>query len=251
MKLTKGLYKDTDPIDQLQGTYPNARNVLINKIQGAVANELGFDRITDLNKKIIGSIPIINDEIIIFSRDDDSTNQTITRTYAKYQVTIPRAMSGTLTIGYTNVDGIPGTTSVDITDLNTIFTAAQASSHLVYINDQNLVLQTNASTPASNFTFTFSVPASTDSDNVVSGLTVALIANSAITINDEEYESEIGRLNKTGTYTPILKSKSLKFVSDSFIKGCFVLNFKKEVIILLKSCSNLLNNFRRHFSTFI
>ena len=156
MKLTKGLYKDTDPIDQLQGTYPNARNVLINKIQGAVANELGFDRITDLNKKIIGSIPIINDEIIIFSRDDDSTNQTITRTYAKYQVTIPRAMSGTLTIGYTNVDGIPGTTSVDITDLNTIFTAAQASSHLVYINDQNLVLQTNASTPASNFTFTFS-----------------------------------------------------------------------------------------------
>ena len=32
-----------------------------------------FDRITDLNKKIIGSIPIINDEIIIFSRDDDST----------------------------------------------------------------------------------------------------------------------------------------------------------------------------------
>ena len=231
MKLTKGLYKDTDPIDQLQGTYPNARNVLINKIQGAVANELGFDRITDLNKKIIGSIPIINDEIIIFSRDDDSTNQTITRTYAKYQVTIPRTMSGILTIGYTNVDGIPGTTSVDITDLNTIFTAAQASAHLVYINDQNLVLQTNASTPASNFTFTFSVAASTDSDNVVSGLTVALIANSAITINDEEYESEIGRLNKTGTYTPILKSKSLKFVSDNFIKGCFVLNFKKEVII--------------------
>ena len=216
MKLTQGLYKDTDPIDQLQGTYPNARNVLINKIQGAVANELGFDRITDLNKKIIGSIPIINDEIIIFSRDDDSTNQTITRTYAKYQVTIPRAMSGILTIGYTNVDGIPGTTSVDITDLNTIFTPSQASAHLVYINDQNLVLQTNASTPASNFTFTFSVAPSTDSDNVVSGLTVALIANSAITINDEEYESEIGRLNKTGTYTPILKSKSLKFVSDSF-----------------------------------
>ena len=89
MKLTQGLYKDTDPIDQLQGTYPNARNVLLNKVQGAVANELGFDRITDLNKKIIGSIPIINDEIIIFSRDDDSTNQTVTRNYAKYKVVVP------------------------------------------------------------------------------------------------------------------------------------------------------------------
>ena len=229
MKLTQGLYKDTDPIDQLQGTYPNARNVLLNKVQGAVANELGFDRITDLNKKIIGSIPIINDEIIIFSRDDDSTNQTITRNYAKYKVTIPRAMSGTLTIGYTDVDGIVGTTLVNITDLNTIYPSA--STHTVFINNQQLVLQTDSSNHANNFTYTFSIPSSTDSDNVASGLTVAKIANSDITINDEEYESEIGRLNKSGTYTPILKSKSLKFVSDSFIKGCFVLNFKKEVII--------------------
>ena len=31
MKLTQGLYRDTDPIDQLQGTYPNARNILINQ----------------------------------------------------------------------------------------------------------------------------------------------------------------------------------------------------------------------------
>lgn len=228
MKLTQGLYKDTDPIDQLQGTYPNARNVLINKIQGAVSNELGFDRITDLNKKIIGSIPIINDEIIIFSRDDDSTNQTITRNYAKYKVTIPRAMSGTLTIGFTDVDGIPGTTIVNITTLNA---ASSSATHVVYINNQNLVLQTDSSNHANNFTYTFSIASSTDSDNVASGLTVAKIANSDITINDEEYESEIGRLNKTGTYTPILKSKSLKFVSDSFMKGCFVLNYKKEVII--------------------
>ena len=214
MKLTQGLYKDTDPIDQLQGTYPNARNILINKIQGAVANELGFDRITDLNKKIIGSIPIINDEIIIFSRDDDSTNQTITRNYAKYKVTIPRAMSGTLTIGFTDVDGIPGTTVVNITTLNA---ASSSATHVVYINNQNLVLQTDSSNHANNFTYTFSIASSTDSDNVASGLTVAKIANSDVTINDEEYESEIGRLNKTGTYTPILRSKSLKFVSDKVV----------------------------------
>ena len=142
MKLTQGLYKDTDPIDQLQGTYPNARNVLLNKVQGAVANELGFDRITDLNKKIIGSIPIINDEIIIFSRDDDSTNQTVTRNYAKYKVVVPNTMSGTLTIGFTNVDGIASTTVVNITDLNTIYSSA--STHTVYINNQQLVLQTDA-----------------------------------------------------------------------------------------------------------
>ena len=203
MKLTQGLYKDTDPIDQLQGTYPNARNVLLNKVQGAVSNELGFDRITDLNKKIIGSIPIINDEIVIFSRDDDSTNQTITRNYAKYKVAIPRTMNGTLTIGYTDVDGIAGTTIVNITDLNTIYSSA--STHTVYINNQQLVLQTDSSNHANNFTYTFS---NAGGQNVSSNLTVTKIANSDITINDEEYESEIGRLNKSGTYTPILKSKS-------------------------------------------
>ena len=102
MKLSKGLYKDTDPIDQLLGTYPNARNMIINKVQGALVNELGFSRIHDLNKKIVGSIPIINDEIIIFSRDDDDATQTTVTNLCKIKVTFPNTMSGTLSIGYTD-----------------------------------------------------------------------------------------------------------------------------------------------------
>ena len=65
MKLDKGLYKDTHAIDQLEGTYQNARNILVNKIHGAVTNELGFDKIHTLTRKIIGSIPVTDDEIII------------------------------------------------------------------------------------------------------------------------------------------------------------------------------------------
>ena len=106
MKLDKGLYKDTHAIDQVEGTYPNARNVLINKIQGAVVNELGFDKIHTLSRKIVGSIPVVDDEIIIFSRDDDADTVVTNRTVAVYYVEIPANMTGNLTIGYVNNEGI-------------------------------------------------------------------------------------------------------------------------------------------------
>ena len=44
-------------------------------------------------------------------------------------------MSGTLTIGFTDVDGIPGTTIVNITTLNA---ASSSATHVVYINNQTL-----------------------------------------------------------------------------------------------------------------
>ena len=226
MKLSKGLYKDTDPIDQLMGTYPNARNMIINKVQGALVNELGFDRIHTLNKKIVGSIPIINDEIIIFSRDDDDATQTTVTNLCKIKVTFPNTMSGTLSIGYTDSAGVAKTDTVSITD--TIAEDTSISSHDFLVNGASFITQTD-SIPANNLTFTFSVPPSTNSNNVASNLTVAFIQQSSVT--NISYESEIGRLTKDGTYTTILKSDSLKFRSDTFMKGVFVLNFNKEIII--------------------
>jgi hypothetical protein len=226
MKLSKGLYKDTDPIDQLLGTYPNARNMIINKVQGALVNELGFSRIHDLNKKIVGSIPIINDEIIIFSRDDDDATQTTVTNLCKIKVTFPNTMSGTLSIGYTDSAGVAQTDTVDMS--SQIAEDTTVSSHDFFVDGGAFITQTN-SVASSNLTFTFSIGPSTDSDNVASNLTVAFLQQSSVT--NIAYESEIGRLTKDGTYTTILKSDSLKFRSDTFIKGVFVLNFNKEIII--------------------
>lgn len=227
MKLSKGLYKDTDPIDQLVGTYPNARNMIINKVQGALVNELGFSRIHDLNKKIVGSIPIIDDEIIIFSRDDDDATQTTITNLAKIKITYPKTMSGVLTVGYTDSSGIAKTDEIYITD--TVTENPSPSTHEHIINGGAFITATDTSVASNNLTFTFSITPPTDNDNVASGLTVAFIQQSSIT--NISYESEIGRLNKAGTYTTILKSDSLKFRSDTFMKGVYVLNFNKEIII--------------------
>ena len=223
MKLSKGLYKDTDPIDQLLGTYPNARNMIINKVQGALVNELGFDKVHDLNKKIVGSIPIINDEIILFSRDDDDATQTTSTALAKVTITFPNTMSGTLTVAYINSNGTAQEQVINMQE--TIAEDSTIASHDVTINGGSFIqYSTNA-----DLTFTFSIPPSTDSDNVASNLTITPIQQSTVTTI--AYESEIGRLSKDGVYTTILKSDSLKFRSDSFMKGIYVLNFNKEIII--------------------
>lgn len=227
MKLSKGLYKDTDPIDQLLGTYPNARNVLINKVQGAIVNELGFSRVKDLNRKIVGSIPIINDEIIIFSRDDDAVTQTSESKYRKFKLTIPYACSGVLSIVYQNADNETQTEEIDIEALKA---GNIQSEYVIYLNGGEYIRETDSSTLSNNFTFTFSISSSTDSDNVVGSLTVTGIGD-PIEIIEETYISEIGRLDKNGTYTTILRSKKLNLTSNAFLKGCYVLNYKKEVII--------------------
>ena len=137
MKLSKGLYKDTDPIDQLLGTYPNARNMIINKVQGALVNELGFNKVHDLNKKIVGSIPIINDEIILFSRDDDDATQTTSTALAKVTITFPNTMSGTLTVGYTNSNGTAQQQVINMQE--TIAEDASIASHTVTVNGSSFI----------------------------------------------------------------------------------------------------------------
>lgn len=225
MKLDKGLYKDTHAIDQVEGTYPNARNVLINKIQGAVVNELGFDKIHTLSKKIVGSIPVVDDEIIIFSRDDDADTIVTNRTVAVYYVEIPANMTGNLTIGYVNNEGIQQDETVIIDDLPF---PSGGGDYTYFINGGVTVTQSDSLTPANNFTTTFSDTQNTQ--NVKSNLTFQVETGSELDILEEVYYSEIGRL-KNNVYTKIFESKNLRFSSDAFIKGCYVLNYKREIII--------------------
>ena len=232
MKLDKGLYKDTHAIDQLEGTYQNARNILVNKIHGAVTNELGFDKIHTLTRKIIGSIPVTDDEIIIFSRDDDSDTIVTNRTVATYYVDIPANMTGNLTITYTNNLGIVQSETLIIDDLPF---PSGGGAYTYFINGGVTVTQSDSTTPSNNFTVVFSD--TTNVQNIKANLTFQLETGSALTIIEEVYYSEIGRY-KDGSYTKILESSKLKLRSDSFIKGCYVLNYKREIIIAFTDDKN-------------
>ena len=238
MKLDKGLYKDTHAIDQIDGSYPNARNILINKIQGAVTNELGFDKVHTLTRKIIGSIPITDDEIIIFSRDDDADTVINNRTVATYYVAIPANMTGDITFTYVNSVGVTESETISVADLPF---PSGGGPYTYFINGGVTITQTNSTTPANNFTVVFSDTSNTN--NQIGNLTFGVETGSALTIIEEVYYSEIGRF-KNNSYTKILESTKLKFSSESFIKGCYVLNYKKEVIIAFtddKSPPKILN----------
>ena len=54
----KGLNKDTAPVDQIDGSWRHAKNVVMNPIKGGISNEKGFtfneeDHKLNLNYKII------------------------------------------------------------------------------------------------------------------------------------------------------------------------------------------------------
>lgn len=58
-KLVKGLRRDENKLDQLEGSWCDARNIVITKANGTISNENGFDDITPTgypNKKLIGVI---------------------------------------------------------------------------------------------------------------------------------------------------------------------------------------------------
>ena len=77
-RFTKGLSKDTAPADQPPGTFRFARNVIINKVDGAISNEGGNKIVTKIGRSlgsfqvadgytVIGAIEITDDRIVLFS----------------------------------------------------------------------------------------------------------------------------------------------------------------------------------------
>ena len=83
-KYIKGLFKDTSPIDQPEGTWRHATNMILNDTAGAVSNEGGtelsghlgdsivntvFTNVGDPDSKVIGKIEVDNDRVVLFLLD--------------------------------------------------------------------------------------------------------------------------------------------------------------------------------------
>ena len=77
-RFVKGLFKDTGHIDQPEGSWRHARNMVINSTDGAVSNEAGnFMRghlgsdpaVGAQNDKVIGTIEVSEDRTIFFVTD--------------------------------------------------------------------------------------------------------------------------------------------------------------------------------------
>ena len=73
-RFTKGLSKDTAPADQPPGTFRFARNVIINKVDGAISNEGGNKIVTKINRSgdqvadiMLQGYRNTDDRIVLFS----------------------------------------------------------------------------------------------------------------------------------------------------------------------------------------
>jgi hypothetical protein len=89
-KYIKGLFKDTAPIDQPEGTWRHATNMILNDTAGAVSNEGGtelsghlgdstvntmFSYVGDPDAKVIGKVEVDNDRVVLFSIDLSAFNE--------------------------------------------------------------------------------------------------------------------------------------------------------------------------------
>ena len=79
-KYIKGLNKDTAPIDQPEGSYRYAKNVLSNETAGAISNEPGtsvINQVLDNNELVIGSIETTEDKVVLYTVDSDTNRSRI------------------------------------------------------------------------------------------------------------------------------------------------------------------------------
>ena len=70
-KYIKGLNKDAAPIDQPEGSYRYAKNVLANETSGAISNEPGNKSRGEIDEgyTVIGTIETTDDRVVIFATD--------------------------------------------------------------------------------------------------------------------------------------------------------------------------------------
>lgn len=69
-KLTGGMVKDSARIDQAEGTMRDALNANLNIQKGSIVNEYGtYEYPQNRNFKVLGSITIDNDNLVLFGRD--------------------------------------------------------------------------------------------------------------------------------------------------------------------------------------
>jgi hypothetical protein len=75
IRYIKGLFKDTSHIDQPAGTVRYAKNAILNRSLGAISNEEGNTLMASLPEysTVIGTIPLTDNEIVVFLIVDDPT----------------------------------------------------------------------------------------------------------------------------------------------------------------------------------
>ena len=71
-KLIGGMHKDSERVDQPEGTYRDALNANLYYTKGAIVNEEGTSIIGTHPIQIIGAIPLLNNQVISFGWVDDS-----------------------------------------------------------------------------------------------------------------------------------------------------------------------------------
>ena len=79
-RFIKGLFKDTAPIDQPEGTWRYAKNAIINEIKGAISNEGGnvengqlYPSGFVISIDVIGAIEVDEDRVVLFSYNNTNT----------------------------------------------------------------------------------------------------------------------------------------------------------------------------------
>ena len=81
-RFIKGLFKDTSHIDQIEGSWRYARNMVVNETDGAISNEGGTDLaghlgtsliVGALKDSVVGKIEVNNDRVILFVVDSVTT----------------------------------------------------------------------------------------------------------------------------------------------------------------------------------
>lgn len=76
-KYIKGLNKDTAPVDQPEGSYRYAKNMLSNETAGALSNEPGNISVNSAianGHKVIGSIEVTDDTVVLFTTDNSNVH---------------------------------------------------------------------------------------------------------------------------------------------------------------------------------
>jgi len=72
MKRLKGIFTDTEPIDQPEGTYRYAKNIELNKSLGAIVSERGTLKTEDITGEILGSLLLPSGNTLLFVKNSSN-----------------------------------------------------------------------------------------------------------------------------------------------------------------------------------
>tara|TARA_R110002012_G_scaffold6501_17_gene30407 strand:+ start:2427 stop:11591 length:9165 start_codon:yes stop_codon:yes gene_type:complete len=171
----KGLVRDTFPSDQPEGTWRYAKNAIVNRVDGTIGNEEGNALAVSIGRrkfqegqflapikgyKVIGTIEVTDDRIIVFSVHIDSTAQ---NEYGRCEIGMLYYEEGNLeSMDYKTILNLPGRTSeiegpnCKIIDTDFKFSTQHPITGTYKINSkQNLIIYwTDGKNPARSLNIT-------------------------------------------------------------------------------------------------